>query len=92
MMMMNLYAVDVGLRTQLFPLFTLCADSPLLWRDWLRAAALCGALLTPVPLVGHERFVYSKVLDVGLQYVHHIRLTGNHHKLGEKSSYGQASS
>lgn len=79
------YAVSITLACPLFPV---CADSPLLWRDWLRAAALCGVLLTPVPLVGHECFVDGKVLDVGLQDVHHIHLTGNHHQLGEKSSYG----
>lgn len=42
-----------------------------------------GALLTPVPLVGHERFVDRKVLDVGLQDVHNVCLTGNHHELRE---------
>lgn len=77
------YAVTLCLS--LACLFAVCADSPLLRRDWLRAAALRGVLLTPVPLIGHERFVYGKVLDVGLQYVHHVGLTGNHHKLGEKS-------
>lgn len=77
------YAVTLCLS--LARLVTVCADSPLLRRDWLRAAALRDVLLTPVPLIGHERFVYGKVLDVGLQYVHHVGLTGNHNKLGEKS-------
>lgn len=62
-----------------------CADSLLLWRDWLWAAVLGRALLTPVPLVGKEGFVDGKVLHVGLQDVHDIRLTGNHHQLGEKN-------
>jgi len=58
------------------------AGSPLFRRDWLWAAALRGGLLTPVPLVGHEGFVDGKVLDVGLEDVHDIRLTGNHDQLG----------
>ncbi|TNN55696.1 hypothetical protein EYF80_034061 [Liparis tanakae] len=56
--------------------------SPLFRRDRLRAAALRGGLLPPVPLVGHEGFVDGEVLDVGLEDVHDIRLTGNHDQLG----------
>lgn len=67
-----------------FNIFFLCADSLLLWGDWLWAAVLCCAL-TPVPLIGHEGFVDGKVLHVGLQDVHDIRLTGNHHQLREKA-------
>lgn len=46
--------------------YSVCEDTPLLWRDWLWAAALCGVLLTPVPLIGHECLVDGKVLDIGL--------------------------
>lgn len=68
--------------------------SPLLWWHWLWAAALCGALLPPVPVIGHECFVEGKVFHIGLQDVHDIRLTGNHHQLGEKvtADYKGASS
>lgn len=74
----------ICLHHAIFPLFRVCVHSPLLRRDRLWAAVLRGVLLPPVPLVGHECFVDGKVLDVGLEDVHDIRLTGNHHQLGEK--------
>lgn len=66
-----------------FSSFWCFPSSPLLWWDGLWAAVLSGGLLTSVPLVGHERFVDRKVLDVRLQDVDHICLTGNHDQLGE---------
>lgn len=79
--------MNTSVWTDLFSLlFKAREDQPLLWRDRLRAAVLCRALLTPVPLVGHERFVDSKVLDIRLQDVHDVCLTGNHHELEHKNT------
>lgn len=55
---------------------------PLLWGSGLWRAALRGALLAAVALVGHEGFVDGEVFDVGLQDVHHVGLAGNHDELG----------
>lgn len=59
-------------------------SSPPLRGNRLRAAALRGVLLPPVPLVGHEGLVDGKVLHVGLQDVNHVGLTGDHNKLEKR--------
>lgn len=42
---------------------------------------MSAVLLPPVSLIGHEGFVDGKVFNIGLQNMHNVCLTWNHHQL-----------